>query len=73
MLKEVERLDTIVRDLLLFARPHQLRRVCCDIFEVCEHMLAVVQPQCAEANIEIHRIFDDLYLGRCGQTLNRSC
>ncbi len=60
MLKEVERLDTIVRDLLLFARPHQLRRVRCDIFEVCEHMLAVVQPQCAEANIEIHRIFDDL-------------
>lgn len=60
MLKEVERLDTIVRDLLLFARPHQLHRVRCDIVDVCEHVLTVVQSQCTEANVEIHRIFDDL-------------
>jgi len=60
MLKEVERLDIIVRDLLLFARPHQLHRIRCDIVEVCDHMLAVVQPQYTEGNIEIHRIFDEL-------------
>lgn len=60
MLKEVERLDTIVRDLLLFARPHQLRRMRCDIVDVCEQMLAVVQSQCTEGNVEIHRIFDEL-------------
>jgi PAS domain S-box len=60
MLKEVERLDIIVRDLLLFARPHQLRRMRCDIVDVCEHMLAVVQSQCIEGDVEIHRIFDEL-------------
>ncbi|GCE17158.1 GAF domain-containing sensor histidine kinase [Dictyobacter kobayashii] len=60
VLKEVERLDCIVRDLLLFARPRQLHRTRCDIVDLCEQVLAVIQNQCTEANIEIHRIFDEL-------------
>ncbi|GCF07985.1 ATP-binding protein [Dictyobacter arantiisoli] len=58
--KEVERLDTIVRDLLLFAKPHQLHRVRCDIVELCEQVLALVQNQCTDANVAIHRIFDEM-------------
>ncbi|WP_201361762.1 ATP-binding protein [Dictyobacter formicarum] len=60
VLKEVERLDSIVRDLLLFARPRQLHRIRCDIVDLCEQVLALLQNQCAEANVEIHRIFDEL-------------
>ncbi|WP_338258454.1 ATP-binding protein [Dictyobacter halimunensis] len=60
VLKEVERLDSIVRDLLLFAKPRQLHRVRCDIVDLCEQVLELLQNQCTEANIEIHRIFDDL-------------
>lgn len=60
VLKEVERLDSIVRDLLLFAKPRQLHRIRCDIVDLCEQVLVVIQNQCTEANIEIHRIFDEL-------------
>ncbi len=60
VLKEVKRLDTIVRDLLLFARPRQLQRTRCDIVELCEQVFSLVQHQCTDANIEVHRIFDDL-------------
>jgi signal transduction histidine kinase len=60
VLKEVKRLDTIVRDLLLFARPRQLQRTRCDIVEICEQVFSLVQHQCTDANVEVHRIFDEL-------------
>lgn len=60
VLKEVERLDAIVRDLLLFARPRQLHRVKCDVVEICERVLELLQPQCEAANVAVHRVFADL-------------
>lgn len=60
VLKEVKRLDTIVRDLLLFAKPRQLHRTRCDIVELCEQVLIRVQQSCTEANVEVHRIFDEI-------------
>ncbi|QBD82741.1 PAS domain S-box protein [Ktedonosporobacter rubrisoli] len=58
VLKEVERLDKIVRDLLLFARPRQLHRVKCDLIEVSDRVLLLIQAQCAEANVAVHRVYE---------------
>ena len=60
MLKEVERLDCIVRDLLLFARPRQLRRSRCNVVELSEHVLTLIQGQCTEANVAVHRVYAEL-------------
>ncbi len=60
MLKEVERLDTIVHDLLLFARPRQLQRVRCNLALVCDQVLNMLQKQCEDANIAVHRIYEDV-------------
>ncbi len=60
MLKEVERLDIIVRDLLLFARPRQLHRTRCDVVELSEHVLTLIQGQCAEANVAVHRVYAEI-------------
>ena len=62
VLKEVKRLDTIVRDLLLFAKPRQLRRTRCDIVELCEQVFTLIQQQCTDANVEVHRIFEEFPL-----------
>lgn len=60
VLKEVERLDAIVRDLLLFARPRRLHRVCCDLADVSDRVLKLLQTQLAEAGIGVHRIYEPL-------------
>lgn len=61
-LKEVERLDAIVRDLLLFAKPRQLHRSATNLVELCDRVLNLLQTQCAEANIVVHRVYADLPL-----------
>lgn len=60
MLKEVERLDSIVRDLLLFARPRLLHRVQCDICALSDHVLKLIEGQCAEASVVVHRVYAEL-------------
>jgi signal transduction histidine kinase len=57
VLKEVERLDTIVRELLQFARPRQLQRSACSIVEVSDRVLHLLQRQCSEANIVVQRMY----------------
>src|SRR6266849_500677 len=59
VLKEVERLDSIVRDLLLFSRPRSLHPVECDAVEVCERVLSLIEAQCMEANVVVHRVYHD--------------
>lgn len=61
-LKEVERLDAIVHDLLLFARPRQLHRVPCNLVELSDHVLHMLQQQCTEQGIEVHRVYHDVPL-----------
>src|SRR5438105_8442567 len=58
VLKEVERLDILVRDLLLFARPRQLRYVQCDLVALCDQVLNLLHPQIQEANIDFHRVYE---------------
>ncbi|HTI13765.1 MAG TPA: ATP-binding protein [Dictyobacter sp.] len=60
VLKEVDRLDTIVRDLLLFARPHQLKRMQCDIVCLVEHVLGMIQPQSNASHVDINRVYESL-------------
>jgi PAS domain S-box-containing protein len=60
VLKEVERLDTIVRDLLLFARPRQLHRVKCYLVELSDHVLQLLQQQCIEARVIMHRLYKNV-------------
>lgn len=57
---EVERLDATVRDLLLFARPRQLHRVPSDPVALSEHILRMLQRQCTEAGVVVHRVYHDL-------------
>ena len=64
VLKEVERLDSIVRDLLLFARPRQMHLVPCNLAELSDHVLDIMQGQCAEAGVEVHRLYQDASLAR---------
>lgn len=58
ILEEVERLDAIVRDLLLFARPRQLHRTSCSLLALSDHVLHLLQPQCLEAQIVVCRNYD---------------
>ena len=55
VLKEVDRLDAIVRDLLLFAKPRQLYRTPCNLLELSDRVLRMMQTQYEEAGIVVHR------------------
>ena len=55
-LKEVGRLDRIVRDLLLFARSRQLHPVACDLLELSESVLHVLKPQCEDLGVRVHLV-----------------
>src|SRR5579875_2035826 len=60
VLKEVQRLDSIVRDLLLFARPRQLHLVPCDLTALSDHVLDLMQGQCTDAGVEVQRLYTDI-------------
>jgi len=57
VLKEVDRLDAIVRDLLLFAKPRQLYRTSCNLVELSDRVLRMIQTQYEEADIVVHRMY----------------
>ena len=58
MLKEVERLDTIVRDMLLFAKPRQLHRSTCNMTALSDHVLQLMQKHYMDAHVHIQRAYD---------------
>lgn len=60
VLKEVERLDRIVRDLLLFSRPRQLHLVASDLGELSERTLHFLQAQCDERGVRVRLLRQDL-------------
>ena len=64
VLSEVERLDSIVRDLLLFARPRQLHRVSCNLCALSDHVLDIMHMQYMDAGIEVHRLYQPVPLVR---------
>ena len=60
MLKEVERLDSIVRDMLLFAKPRQLHRSMCNVIALSDHVLQLMQKRYTEAHVQIHCAYEDV-------------
>ncbi len=60
MLKEVERLDAIVRDMLLFAKPRQLHRSTCNIIALSDHVLQLMHKNCVDAQVQIHRVYENV-------------
>lgn len=54
ILKEIERLDNIVRDLLLFARPHRLHALEHDPGALCARALQMLRAQCERQGIRVH-------------------
>ena len=62
VLEEVERLDAIVRDLLLFARPRQLYAVPCNLSELSDHVLHVMNEQCIAAEVTVQHRYHDIPL-----------
>jgi PAS domain S-box-containing protein len=59
VLKEVERLDSIVRDLLLFSRPRSLHPTECNVGDICERVLSLIKAHCVEAGVIVHRAYLD--------------
>jgi PAS domain S-box-containing protein len=57
VLKEVERLDSIVRDLLLFSKPRHLHLSECDVVVLCDRALHLIEAQCRDAGVIIHRVY----------------
>ena len=60
VLKEVERLDIIVRDLLLFARPRQLHRTGCNLAELSDRILRFLQRHYEQANVVVQRHYGNI-------------
>jgi signal transduction histidine kinase len=59
VLKELDRVEQIITDLLLFARPQAAKPVVADIREVVEKALDNVSLRLEESGVELVRDFDD--------------
>ncbi|HET8910869.1 MAG TPA: ATP-binding protein [Ktedonobacteraceae bacterium] len=62
VLKEIERVDLIVRDLLDFARPRQIHRIEFDLPLLCDRVISLMQAQFEAANVEVHRHYQEIPL-----------
>lgn len=60
VLKEVERLDSIVHDLLLFSRPRHQHLIECDLGALSQRILHFLQPQCDERGVRTRLSYQDL-------------
>src|SRR5439155_20783050 len=59
VLKELDRIEQIITDLLLFARPQAPRPVPTDVREVLDKVLDNLALRCQEAAVEVERDFDE--------------
>jgi signal transduction histidine kinase len=59
VLKELDRIEQIITDLLLFARPQAARPVPTDVREVLDKVLDNLAMRCKEASVEVARDFDE--------------
>jgi two-component system sensor histidine kinase HydH len=59
VLKELDRIEQIITDLLLFARPQAARPVATDLREVAEKVLDNLDRRLEEARIEVQRDLDE--------------
>ncbi len=59
VLKELDRIEQIITDLLLFARPQAPRPVPTDVREVLEKVLDNLALRCREVSVDVERDFDE--------------
>ncbi len=59
VLKELDRIEQIITDLLLFARPQAARPVPTDVREVLDKVLDNLDMRCKEASVEVARDYDE--------------
>ncbi|MBI4364836.1 MAG: PAS domain-containing protein [Candidatus Latescibacteria bacterium] len=59
VLKELDRIEQIITDLLLFARPQAPRPVPTDAREVLDKVLDNLAIRCKEAGVDVERDFDE--------------
>jgi two-component system sensor histidine kinase HydH len=59
VLKELDRIEQIITDLLLFARPQAARPAPAQVAEIVEKVLDHLARRFAEAGIEVHRDLDE--------------
>jgi len=59
VLKELDRIEQIITDLLLFARPQAARPVPTDVREILDKVLDNLAIRCREASVEVARDFDE--------------
>ena len=48
--------------MLLFARPRQLHYVACNLVELSERALQIMQAQCTEMGVVVHRVYHNVPL-----------
>ena len=58
--RQIDRISSIVDDLLSFGRPRKLEKTMCSINEVVEDVLALVETQCFRKRIEVKKDLDEL-------------
>jgi PAS domain S-box-containing protein len=57
--REVERLEQLVNDVLIYARPAALQAKPCDVHRIVEHVLAMAEKGIADKNIVVQTRFED--------------
>ena len=63
VIKELDRIEQIITGLLMFARPPAARPQPCDLHQVLEKTLAMIELQLGDAEVALHRdLADDLPL-----------
>ena len=60
MVSEVDRINTVVTDLLTFARPMEAERVPTDVTELVEHSVRLVENDARSKNVQIQTQISDL-------------
>jgi two-component system sensor histidine kinase HydH len=60
MVSEVDRINTVVTDLLTFARPMEAELVPTDVSELIEHTVRLIQADARSRNINVHTHISDL-------------
>ncbi|MBN2284794.1 MAG: PAS domain S-box protein [Deltaproteobacteria bacterium] len=57
--REVEHLEKLVNDVLVFARPAEPRKELSDVRGIMEHALAMVEKALTDKRIKLHQRYDD--------------
>ena len=58
IIREADRLNALMEEMLDFARPHPLHRVCLNLHEVLDNVIALEGPSCDRRGIVIRKQYD---------------